>query len=142
MSNTQQEGQYVPYGPEWEKELMKHSKKSLIDLYRRQLTSPLSVVELKQTERKKSPYQDVNGVDIYEGDVVKGIGEHVGQSEVFFGYNQWQPFSYLNDYDGKNYQIVAPLKLLQQKFAQHLGVPDLDTSDAYAVEWAVKNYLL
>lgn len=43
-----------------------------------------------------------------------------------------------NDYDGKNYQIVAPLKLLQQKFAQHLGVPDLDTTDAYAVEWTVK----
>lgn len=28
---------------------------------------------------------------------------------------------------------------LKQKFAEHLGVPELETSDAYAIEWAVKN---
>lgn len=27
---------------------------------------------------------------------------------------------------------------LKTKFAQHLGVPDLDTTDAYAVEWTAK----
>lgn len=48
MSNTRQEGDYIPYGPEWEAELMKHNKKSLIDLYRRQLTSQPTVEELKQ----------------------------------------------------------------------------------------------
>lgn len=40
--------------------------------------------------------------------------------------------------------LPSPLSVdeLKQKFAQHLGVPDLDTTDAYAIEWAVKNYLL
>jgi hypothetical protein len=31
------ENEYVPYGPEWVKELTKHSKVQLIDLYRRQI---------------------------------------------------------------------------------------------------------
>lgn len=60
-------------------------------------------------QRKKSPYKDVYGIDIYEGDTVMGIGEHVGQSEVFFAHDVWQPFSYLNDYDGNNYRIIPTL---------------------------------
>jgi len=37
---------------------------------------------------------------------VKGVGKHVGESEVFFLYNVWQPFDFLNDYDGNNFEIV------------------------------------
>ncbi len=61
--------------------------------------------------RIKSPYKDKNGNQIYSGDTVKGVNKHIGQSEVFFGYGVWQPFDYLNDYDGSNYEIVAPEKL-------------------------------
>jgi len=61
-----------------------------------------------QNEKKKSPYKDINGNEIFEGDMVKGIGKHKGQSEVFFEYDKWQPFDYLNDYDGNNYEIVKP----------------------------------
>lgn len=57
--------------------------------------------------RKESPYKDVNGNPIFEGDTVKGVGKHVGQSEVLFKHGVWQPFDYLNDYDGKNYEIVS-----------------------------------
>lgn len=36
--------------------------------------------------------------------------------------------------------LPSPLTVdeLKQKFAQHLGVKELETSDAYAVEWTVK----
>lgn len=60
--------------------------------------------------RKQSPYNDKNGNPIFEGDMVKGLGKHIGQSEVFFEYEKWQPFDYLNDYDGNNYEIVSPEK--------------------------------
>jgi len=43
--------------------------------------------------------KDCNGVEIYEGDVVKGVEDHKGQSEVFYGYGQWQPFAYLGSYE-------------------------------------------
>lgn len=61
-------------------------------------------------QRKQSPYNDKNGTPIFEGDTVKGVGVHSGQSEVFFEYGKWQPFDYLNDYDGNNYEIVTPEK--------------------------------
>ncbi len=61
--------------------------------------------------KKKSPYIDVNGIEIFEGDTVKGVGEHTGQSEVFFMHGVWQPFDYLNDYDGKNFEIINPNKI-------------------------------
>lgn len=56
--------------------------------------------------RKQYPSNDRNGEPIFEGDFVKGVGKHVGQSEVFFDAGQWQPFSYLNDFDGNNYELV------------------------------------
>jgi len=54
---------------------------------------------------------DSKGVEIRNGDMVKGIGDHEGQSAVFEqemanGGLEWQPFSYLNDYDGNNYEVV------------------------------------
>lgn len=58
------------------------------------------------TERKKSPYIDCDGVEIFEGDTVKGVGKHQGQSEVFFKHGKWQPFDFLEDFDGKNFQVV------------------------------------
>ncbi len=65
---------------------------------------------MSSVERKKSPYKDVSGIDIYEGDTVKGIWKYVGQSEVFFKYDLWQPFDYLHDFDGSNYEIIEPQK--------------------------------
>lgn len=56
--------------------------------------------------KRESPYTDCNGTKIYEGDIVKGVGKHVGRSEVFFDADVWQPFSYLNDYDGSNFEVV------------------------------------
>ncbi len=57
--------------------------------------------------KRKSPFIDCNGNDIYEGDTVKGVGKHVGRSEVFYDAGVWQPFSFLNNYDGNNYEIVS-----------------------------------
>lgn len=59
-----------------------------------------------RNENKKSPYFDVNGIQILEGDMVKGVGQHVGQSEALFINDVWQPFSYLDDYNGANYEII------------------------------------
>ena len=46
------------------------------------------------------------------GDWVFGVGEHKGCSEVFTGnYGDFQPFSYLNDYDPKNYRLATPKEI-------------------------------
>jgi len=44
-----------------------------------------------------------------EGDWVFGIGEHEGCSVVFDGDScDYQPFSYLDDYDPKNFRLATP----------------------------------
>ncbi len=50
---------------------------------------------------------DCNGVDIYESDIVKGMAEDEGQSEVFYDYGQWQPFSYLGNHCGQHYKVIG-----------------------------------
>jgi hypothetical protein len=50
---------------------------------------------------------DCNGVEIYEGDIVDGVGSHVGHSDVFYGYGQWQPFSYLGTYNGSEFKVIG-----------------------------------
>ena len=54
---------------------------------------------------------DKYGKEIYEGDIVRGVGEHKGQSEVFFDTNcyTYQPMSFLNDYNGGNYEIIGSI---------------------------------
>lgn len=50
---------------------------------------------------------DKKGKEIFEGDMVKGLNEHKGQSEVFYGYGQWQPFAYLGIYNGEDFEVIG-----------------------------------
>lgn len=71
-------------------------------------------------------------------------GDINGDPETDDDYNvtHWMPLPPTpGDYAFELMQRSSPLTVdeLQQKFAQHLGVPDLDTTDAYAIECAFKN---
>jgi len=50
---------------------------------------------------------DKNDVDICEGDIVKGVAEHEGHSNVFYGNGRWFPFSYLGSYMGSEYEVIG-----------------------------------
>jgi len=51
---------------------------------------------------------DKNGKEIFEGDwLVSAEDSSIGGSAVFYDYGQWQPFSYLGSYNGKEYEIVG-----------------------------------
>lgn len=54
-----------------------------------------------------SPYIDINGDKIAEGHIVKGLVDNQGQSEVFFKYGVWQPFDYLENFDGSQFAIIG-----------------------------------
>ena len=44
------EDNYVPYGPEWEKEMMKFTKKQLIDMLRDEINSNASIDEEEENK--------------------------------------------------------------------------------------------
>lgn len=52
---------------------------------------------------------DRNGVEIYEGDIVKStnVNGAKGQSEVFYDSGVWQPFSFLDCYDGSRFEVIG-----------------------------------
>ena len=52
---------------------------------------------------------DTNGVEIYEGDIVRGTkdNKHQGQSEVFIDAWTIQPFSYLSCYDTSLFEVIG-----------------------------------
>ena len=50
---------------------------------------------------------DKNDVDICEGDIVKGVAEHEGHSNVFYDNGRWFPFSYLGSYMGSEYEVIG-----------------------------------
>jgi hypothetical protein len=50
------------------------------------------------------------------GDWVFGIGEHKGCSPVFEGtYCDYQPFSYLNDFNPDNFRLATELEIEEVK---------------------------
>lgn len=52
------------------------------------------------------------------GDWVLGIGKHEGCSIVFESDScDYQPFSYLNDYNPKNFRLATPDEIQQAEFA-------------------------
>jgi len=55
--------------------------------------------------------KDKNNQKIFEADIVKGDSPESnrpqGQSEVFYGHGQWQPFAYLNSFNGNDYEIIG-----------------------------------
>ena len=66
--------------------------------------------------------KDKNGVEIYEGDIIKGTkeNEYKGQSNVFFGYN-WnlQPFSYLGVWDMNKFEVIGNIYENKELLDEH-----------------------
>lgn len=51
---------------------------------------------------------DKSGKEIYEGDIVIGAnGLTGGPSEVLYKYSVWQPFSYLSNYNGEQFEVIG-----------------------------------
>ena len=111
---------------------------------------PIDTIELisigivsEDTPLKKSPYKTKHGQEIYEKMTVKGIGDkHVGESEVFFKNNVWQPFDYLQDFDGNNFEITNNHINIQSNSREYYAIcKDFDLKAAWDNEWLRDNVL-
>ena len=99
--------QFIKSGDEWNDWIIFSSDKQKLSK-ENVFNNPYFSRQLKimQFIRKR----DKNDVEIYSGDIVKGVGEHEGCSEVFIGGGfELQPFSYLNDYDGNNFEVIGDI---------------------------------
>ena len=64
--------------------------------------TPDNIVLMQYTGLK-----DKDGIEIYEGDIVKGSISNIRKSEVFFAYGQFHPFAYLGGICGVHYKVIG-----------------------------------
>jgi uncharacterized phage protein (TIGR01671 family) len=52
---------------------------------------------------------DKNDIEIYEGDIVRGVKgtNNQGQSDVFYDCGVWQPFAYLETRYSKDFEVIG-----------------------------------